>query len=365
MMVISYMPSFLFEFNKQEKNLNFKRNCIIFSPNAGGKTLLLRELNEGLSGKKKSFLIDSMPVDKNTNTVVFFDEETDFNSEFKFTNNNIFRQEIYSSIEKVINSEQILKDLNLILDQVDNKVNQYINKNINPAFTEDINFDININDLDQIINKFTDIYIDGLSSDKQLSKSKKRLLIYQLLLLNQITKDKDSYILIDDFDLYLDYSNTTKILKFISNLSKDYHCHFILTTSNPIVYSLTNNDFEIFKLAKNSKLIKLDQSSLSQTIHEFLLLKEFKRTNKKDFLNFKEENYSLITENDLKLYFKQHYFNLKTLIGILLTSNTVKFSLEANTFDENSLHCENMEQIELLKLFCDKLLTEYEIVDIL
>lgn len=360
------MPRLLFEFNQKQSTLNFKRNCIIFGANGNGKSLLLKNLENGINGKcKNTFLIDSLKVKKNDCSTIFFDEETDFNTEFKFTNTNTFRNAIYSSIEHTINSESILKELNSVLDKIDIETNKYINNNIHDFFKENIKFDINITNLDQIINKFTDIYVDGLASNNQISKSKKRLLIYQLLLLNQIKKDITTYILIDDFDLYLDTENIIKILKFITNISKKFNCYFILTTSNPIIYSFIDENYECYKLTIDSTLIKLDEDIITSVIKDYIILTEFNnQSEEKDFTKFSDNFFNLITDNDIKEQINFiNYFSYK--IGILLTNNFVSISLENNFHNTCIIQCQNINEFNILKLFCDKLLTRYQVIDMI
>lgn len=129
------MPRLLFEFNQKQNTLNFKQNCIIFSANGNGKSLLLKHLENGINGKLNStFLIDSLKVKKDDHSTIFFNEETDFNSEFKFTNTNAFRNAIYNSLEHSINSAKILSELNSVLDKIDTETNKYINSNIHNFF---------------------------------------------------------------------------------------------------------------------------------------------------------------------------------------------------------------------------------------
>lgn len=360
------MPTLLFEFNQKQNTLNFKQNCIIFSANGNGKSLLLKHLENGINGKLNStFLIDSLKVKKDDYSTIFFDEETDFNSEFKFTNTNAFRNAIYNSLEHSINSAKILSELNSVLDKIDTETNKYINSNIHNFFKENIEFDINIRNLDQIINKFTDIYVDGLSSNNQISKSKKRLLIYQLLLLNQIKSDMVTYILIDDFDLYLDTENSIKILKFISDMSNKFNCHFILTTSNPVIYSFMDDNYTCYKIATDSTLIKLDDRMITSIIKDYIILKEFNnQSEEKDFAKFSSNYYNLITNDDIK---KQkniiNYFSYK--LGIILTSNFISISLENNFHNICSIQCQNINEFNILKLFCNKLLTNYQVIDMI
>lgn len=345
----------IFSNDKQEYNLEFKKNIILFGNNGSGKTKILKELVDSI--KKGKSIINSLKTQKNEYNVTFFSEESDFDDEFSFTKSNIFRTTIYDSIMNSINKEKLLKEVNSTFDKIDNKVNEYLNKNVNKFFDNTIKFDINIDDLDDIINKFTSIYINDLNDNKKVPKSFKRILLYQLALLNN---DKDKFIVIDDFDLYMDSENIIKVLDFISKYSSD-DCHFIISTCNPLVYNYLTNDFDIYKV-NNHKLCKL--SNISDIITKTILMNEYEKTSETiSFETFYNKNIHLVNDNDITNFYKNHYIYLKKEIGIILTSNCVYLNYSDN--NKNFIITKNKIDLYFLKFLCEELLTDYQIIDIL
>ena len=236
-----------FKYQNIDSSISFNNNLIIFGSNKSGKTTLLKLIKEGLSGKNKNFYLNSLEINKDEYNIIYFDEETDFNNEFKFTQNNIFKTSLYDAIYKTIDKEKILAEINNSLDNIDNAVNKYLEKNINNNSKNKITFNIDIDDIDKIIDKFTTIYVNDLINTKEISKSDRRKLLYQLLLFNT-SKDKETFIMIDDFDLYLDNESIIEILNLITILNK-HHCHFIISTNNSNIYRyLDPDDYSIYKI---------------------------------------------------------------------------------------------------------------------
>ena len=347
----------IFSDKENEYNVNFNNNCVMFGSNNSGKTKTLKVLADSL--KNGNAIVNSLKRQKNEYDVIFFSEEADFNDEFSFTKSNLFRSTIYDSIMSSINKNQLLKEVNSTFDKIDSKVNDYLDKNMNQYFDNKIKFDIDITDLDNIINKFTSVYINDLNDNKKIPKSFKRILLYQLALLN-FNDNKEKFIIIDDFDLYLDSDNIIRILKFVSKYSSD-NCHFILSTSNPIVYTYLSKEFDVYKI-NNQKLYKL--SDLNYIIKRSIIGREYQKNQESiSFEVFYNNNVHLINEKDINIFYKNNYVFQKTNIGIILTSDYIYF----NKYDSDGSYIitRNSEEIQFLKFICDELLTEYEIIDIL
>ena len=351
----------IFNYQSNDFSLSFDKNLIIFGANKSGKTSLLKALKDGLNGNNKDFFLNSLACHKNEYNVIFFDEETDFNNEFKFTKNNAFKASLYNAIENNINKDKILEDINKSLDNIDNAVNTYLNNNVNNNLINKLTFNINIDDIDKIIDKFTTIYINDLADSQNVSKSDRRKLIYQLLLFNTL-KDKKTFVIIDDFDLYIDNEGIIEILNLIKILNKN-NCYFIVSTNNSNIYNYLDLSFSIYKI-KNFKLINFN--NISDILKECFLFEQYQHYNKKvNYLEFKQENYNLVTQNDLKVLENTLYNYQKHNIGIILVSNKIYFtSLPSNVLNNYILY-KNEVELELLKIISQNLLTDYDIIDII
>lgn len=251
---------------KNENRENYIKNegvVYLLSSNQCGKTHILNVIKDGFLGKNKDFLVNNMSVNRADYNVIYYDDTTDFSGEFKFTKTNLFRELIYSKVLDNINETKLLKEVNDLFDRIDTRVNQFLEINVNKKQEEKINFDIEINDVNEIIDKFTNIYVDNyLIKDSNIPRSKRRKLIYNLLLF-ELKKSDVNYnvVFIDNFDLYLDYENTKKIISMLADYHKKYNnTYFFLTTSNN-VYEFINDKASIYHIHNYylTHIEKLDQ----------------------------------------------------------------------------------------------------------
>lgn len=347
----------IFSDKSNNYNIEFEKNVILFGANNSGKTKILTTIYDSIKSGKA--IVNSLKISKNDYDVIFFSEDSDFNDEFSFTKNNFFRATIYNSIAESIDKNKLLNEVNTTFDKIDEVVNNYLDNNINNIFNNSLKFDINIDDLDNIINKFTTVYINDLSETKKIPKSFKRLLLYQLSVINS-DNNKDKFIIIDDFDLYMDTSNIIQILNFISKYSSN-SIHFILSTANPLVYNYLNSNCTIYKI-KNEQIYRFPK--LDSLITKSILRNEFEKCH--DLISFEKfynDNIALTSKKDIDNFYNYYYTYLKTNIGIILTSNFVSFN-NLNTASSFIFTRDNME-LFFLKFVCEELLTDYEITDIL
>ena len=169
------MEFIVFDINNELINLNLNKNIILFGQNSIYKNNLINNIKDGLTGKSKNILINGKKPDLKDYNIVYIDEDTDFEDEFKFTKNNIFKQMIYNDIIDNINSEKLIDYTNEIFDVIDKRVNNLLDKNINKKIDNNVSFEIEVPDVNSIIDKFTNIYIDDfLLNSSEISKSTKR-----------------------------------------------------------------------------------------------------------------------------------------------------------------------------------------------
>lgn len=312
----------------------------LLGPNQSGKTYLLDLIKDGFSGKHKSFLVDNMIINKSDYNVIYYDDITDFTGEFKFTKTNLFRELIYTNVLSNINETKILRDVNELFDKIDSKVNQFLEINVNKKQEEKINFDIEITDVNEIIDKFTNIYVDNyLIKDSNIPRSKKRKLIYNLLLF-ELNKSKSStnIVCIDNFDLYLDFENTKKVINMLTEYhKKNENTYFFLSSSNNI-YEFIKDKASIYHV-HNLKLKHID--SFHHIIENCFMKGCYLKYNDKDlsYEDFFNENIGFY-KNDVQNKIDEIMCLFQSEIGKLYISNKVRLvNKYSDKYDDIIIYC--------------------------
>ena len=309
-----------------KKNLiKLDKNVIFFGKNGNYKNKVINSITNGLLGKTKNILIDGKSYNCKDFNVINIDEENDFSNEFKFTKSNTLKQLIYNDVINKINEEKIIKYTNEIFDVIDDKVNNLLDRKVNKKSDNNISFQIEIPDVNSIIDKFTNIYIDNiLLSDSEISKSMKRKLLYQLYFLDiKKLNDKPTIVIINNFDVYLNSSEIINLLNTINSLSND-NCHFILSSCNNIFDYLDIEKYNIYKVT--DKIINFN--IIEDAIKTYLLKNEFNKINDNiSFNDFYLKNESLITNEEI-LNIRDNIINkYPTLISKILNSDSIKVAL--------------------------------------
>ena len=191
--------------DNKENMIKLDKNVIFFGKNSNYKNKVINNLTNGLLGKTKNILIDGKNYNVKDFYIINIDEENDFSNEFKFTKSNTLKQLIYNDVISKINEEKLIKYTNEIFDVIDDKVNNLLDRKVNKKSDNNISFQIEIPDVNSIIDKFTNIYIDDvLLGDSEISKSMKRKLLYQLYFLDiKKLNDKPIIVIINNFDVYI------------------------------------------------------------------------------------------------------------------------------------------------------------------
>lgn len=311
--------------DNKENIIKLDKNVIFFGKNSNYKNKVINNITNGLLGKTKNILIDGKNYNAKDFYIINIDEENDFSNEFKFTKSNTLKQLIYNDVISKINEEKIIKYTNEIFDVIDDKVNNLLDRKVNKKSDNNISFQIEIPDVNSIIDKFTNIYIDDvLLGDSEISKSMKRKLLYQLYFLDiKKLNDKPIIVIINNFDVYLNSSEIINLLNTINNLSND-NCHFILSSCNNIFEYLDTEKYNIYKIT--DKII--DFNVIEDAIKIYLLRNEFNKINDNiSFNDFYLENESLITYDEI-LNIRNNIINkYPTLISKILNSDSIKVAL--------------------------------------
>ena len=306
---------------------------------------------EEITLNKNNILINGKVFNTNDFNIININEETDFSNEFKFTKNNTLRQLIYNDISKKINENKIIEYTNEIFDIIDEKINNLLDKKINKKSDNNIYFEIEIPNINSIIDKFTNIYIDDmLLTDNKISKSMKRKLLYQLYFLDiKKLSNKPTIVIINNFDVYLNSEEIIKLLNDINSLTND-NCHFILSSCNNIFEYINLKYYNIYKIT--NKVISINE--INNAIKTFLIKNEYKSNNTDiEFNEFYNNNEYLISEEEIS-NIRNLLFNIKPyLINKILNSNNIKLVLsKPNNINQDYIICENNKEKELFNEIC-------------
>lgn len=332
-----------FKASSQNYTLNIKESAIIFGKNDLYKKKLLNELVYALTKTNDFVKIDGQKFNKNEYDVIVISEDNDFESEFKFTKSNSLKQLVYADIVAKLNEEKIINYTNEIFDTIDDKINNLIDKKINKNNNNNLALKIEIPDVNSIIDKFTNIYIDDvLLSGSNIPKAKKRMLLYELYLydIKKIKNSKNVIVIIENFDVYLNSQETIDFLKKVSSISDD-NCHFILTSSNNILEFINIDKFNIYTTF--DKLISL--TFLDIGIKNYLINSQI-ANEENEFMNVE----ALINDDEIN-NIKQRIFNLRPdVISKMLNNDDIKFVLKKpKSIECTYILCSNLKELELFK----------------
>ncbi len=310
-MNIRYKDMYSFEFD----NVLF-----INGSNKSGKTKLLKLLEKGAIGELENFYINNNKVYKNDFQVLFIGDYNNFATDFKLSKANTFKKLIYDDIIEKINTENILNKTNEIFNIIDDKINETISKN---ELTKNLKFNINIDSVDKIIEKFTNIYIDDyLLDDKITPRSSLRKLLINLTLYQIEKLGRDNIIVfIDDIDNSFD---ELELFNLIKTLETNNKAKFIVSSSRNI-YPYIKNKKDIYKIYKQkTKNIVNIESCIKQSI----ITNEYKEQNvKDDFNTFFEENEYLINDEDINYFNKKILPSLNYQIGLIYCNDELEIKL--------------------------------------
>ncbi len=336
--------------NNNDYLITLERNTILFGQNSAFKTNFINNLLDGFNNKKKNILINGNKFEPKDYNVICIDEEKDFTNEFKFTKTNTLKQLIYKDIINKINGDKLISYTNEIFDVIDEKVNHLLDRKINKNNDNNISFEIEIPDINSIIDKFTNIYIDNiLINSSEITKSTKRKLLYQLYFLDiKNNSDKTNIIIINNFDVYLNSNEVISLLNTINKLSND-NCHFILTSSTNIFEYISLDKFSVYKVT--NKLLSLNK--INEAIKIYLLKKEY--IDNIDFDKYYLENEKLILEEDINRIKFKILNNYPHLISKILNSTNIKITLiKPKNITCEYIICENKNIQKLFWEICNQ-----------
>lgn len=312
-----------------EFNLIFNNLLVINGANKSGKSKILKTIEKGLNGELEEFYVNNNRVFKGDYNTIYIGDYNNFSTDFKLTKSNVFKKLIYDDVLNTMNSEDMLTRVNTIFNSIDQKVNRLLE---NENLLKDIKFNINIDSIDKIIEKFTEVYIENyLLDDKITPRSVLRRLLIDLALF-QASKDnhENTVILIDDVDTSLDEKEIFKLIKILEK----NRIKFIVTSSR-IIYSYVEDKRCVYKLFNG---ILNNIVNIEGCIKEAVIRNEYNAKKSNDnFDSFYEENEYLINEEDINYFQKNILPNLNYQIGLLYSNNLNQDDFEEIISTKNDL----------------------------
>jgi hypothetical protein len=333
-----------FKYKNNTQNMKLSKITYLLGTNRSGKTTIINNIYNGFINKIP-LTVNGVNLEKEIYNIINFSDNTTFTNEFKFTKSNDLKKIIYKDIKNQLDENKILNDVNEIFNTIDNLVNEKLGKEL--KYIDNIRFDINIDDVDNIIEKYTDIYInDYLLDEKNIPKSVNRRLLYNTLEL-MLTKEKENIILIDNFDLYLDEEEVINIIRFLTNLTEKYNLHVILATQSNL-YSIIENKESVY-FVKNENIIQINfidpliKSTLS---------------------NNDTENYTLLIEEDLLDFRKRNPFLEQNIGKIILYENVELIPTTENRYNSSIVKYLSTEEKEFYEKLKEKIFDKVNDKDI-
>lgn len=323
----------------QENIIKFDHLLLINGANKCGKTYILKELEKGFNGELDNFYINGNKVYKSDYKVIYIGDYNNFATDFKLTKANQFKKIIYEEIIDKIDTDNLFEKVNNIFSLINNKVNKLldIDKNLNEF---NLKLNIQFDNLDKVIEKFTNIYIDEyLLDENKTPRSTLRRLLYNLVMYDISKNNENVVVIIDDVDNSLDEMELKKIVEKLENDKEYEKITFICSTCRNI-YSYIKNKSNIYK-CKNKLISNIN--SIDNCIKHSIILNEYNRNeSKEDFNVFFEENEHLINDEDINYFNKSVFPFLENTIGLLYCCDNIEFTL-------------NLTKTELEKVFINVL----------
>lgn len=259
-----------FEYHNQIKRLELSKLNIFVGGSQTGKTELLEVLNSVFLGQDSKATYDMQPISKNQFNVKIVNASQTVDDELKMTSKTelltMTKQVIQNLSEEIV--DEVLKNIKSSLNPVEQEMHKVVNISGNDGFE--------INSLMDLIKDYYR-FIDT----KEYSQAMKKYALYYSLI-PQITK-KNTILLLDDFDAYLDLSQMLKIVEVL----------------------LLNENLTIFLFAKSSELCRIYFEKYCVFVMNFRL-KPLK-TIIEDFTGFsitstskKQLSFLLVTEDEIK-----------------------------------------------------------------
>ncbi len=246
-----------------KKEIEISSVNIFYGYSGSGKTSFSKMIEEGLLGKDKSFSINGSNIIKDELNVVYLDSKESIQEHLKLSSKSYLKKLYHKPIyDYLLTNENILDNINEEFKDINNTLQGISDKFNNRSSINKLSLNFKLPSIDTLINECVNV-----SLEEEITSSQSRQLLFNLITLLDST-EKESHIIIDNFDSFLDEE---AIICFF-NLIKDFNGKLYLFTNKPSSLMYAINNFSIFNIRNNnlynlSNIEYLITNSISETEH--------------------------------------------------------------------------------------------------
>lgn len=261
--------------NDKKKTIQLHKINFFYGYAGCGKTTFAEELEYGLLGKDRSFAINNLPVVKEEKNVILINSKESILDHIKLSSKSYIKKYYYEKIIHFLDDNPtIIENINNNFAELNNFISAVTNEFNQKATTNKINISFGVENNDDIINNFMKVLVD---SDSISSSSSKELLLMLILILND--SEKETHIIIDDFDSFLDEQTTIRLLRELEKFNG--YIYLFSNKPNSILYAIGKHGIfnirekEIYDLSNIMFILKKslenDYPIESQTYEEYMI----------------------------------------------------------------------------------------------
>lgn len=316
--------------NDIKNTIEVSKVNIFYGYSGSGKTKLAKTLEEGLLGKDKSFSINGSNIIKDENNVLLLDSKESIHEHLKLSSKSYLKKLYYKPMQDYLNeNEQVLDNINKQFSEINKQLHKITNKFNKRSTINTINLEFKITSNESILNDCINVTISD-----DISSSQSREMLFNLITI--LNFEKNTHIIIDNFDSFLDESGIITLFKLLENFNGIAY----LFTNKPtsIMYSI--NKYSIFSV-RNENIYNL--SNLTYILNDSIIQDE----NKTYIEYMLNEGYDNIT-NKNQIELSRMINNSICNIGRMLTSKEYIICNEIN-YDIISIIPNNEKEEVFLK----------------
>lgn len=252
---------------KQE--LEISNVNIFYGYSGSGKTYFSKLIEEGLNGKDKSFSINGSSILKDELNVIYIDSKESIHEHLKLSSKSYLKKLYHKPLQDyLLDNENLINNINNQFNDINNTLSKIANNFNKRSSIQNLEINFKLPTNETLINECVSI-----KTTSDISSSKSREMLFNLITLLS-SEEKETHIIIDNFDSFLDEE---AIIHFL-NILDTYKGKIYLFTNKPssIIYAI--DKYSIFSIRNN--IIK----NLSNI--NYLLLDTYNNNERVDYIDY-------------------------------------------------------------------------------